>query len=155
RAAPAAPRAGRLDGPSFVCGGRLDGPSSFRGDRDPLAIAAAFRIAAVASHAWKARARPGADMTVAVYKLRIRADTGDDGHWQDARVVAASLAEALVQAQQRFGEDRVMAIAQDANGGVPTEADLAAAALEAPAHAAVVPEPLPDPQIVHSGNPDP
>jgi len=94
-------------------------------------------------------------MTVAVYKLRIRDEAGDDGHWQDARVVAASLAEALVQAQQRFGEDRVMAIAQDAAGEVPTEADLAAAALEAPAHAAVVPEPLPDPQIVHPEAPDP
>jgi hypothetical protein len=90
-------------------------------------------------------------MTVAVYKLRIRDEAGDDGRWREARVVAASLAQALVQAQQRFGEDRVMAIAQDAAGEEPTDADLAAAALDAPVHAVVVPEPLPDPQIVHPG----
>jgi hypothetical protein len=81
-------------------------------------------------------------MSVAVYKLRIRDEAGDDERWQEARVVAASLAEALVQAQQRFGEDRVMAVAQDTVGEAPTEDDLAGTA-----HA--VPEPLPDPQIVH------
>jgi hypothetical protein len=53
-------------------------------------------------------------MSVAVYKLRIRERPGDDSDWHEARVVAATLAEALVQAQQRFGDDRVLAIEQDA-----------------------------------------
>jgi hypothetical protein len=87
-------------------------------------------------------------MSVAVYKLRIRDEAGDEARWQERRIVAPSLAEALVQAQQRFGEDRVMAIAQDTVGEAPTEADLAQAALAAPPTDVVVPEPLPDPRIV-------
>src|SRR5436190_3969150 len=70
-------------------------------------------------------------MPVAVYKLRIRDTPGDDSAWQEARVVAASVAEALVQAQQRFGEDRVMAIAQDAVGEPLTGEDAEPAALAA------------------------
>jgi hypothetical protein len=53
-------------------------------------------------------------MTVAVYKLRIRERPDDDSAWHEARVVAASLPEALVQAQQRFGEELILAIEQDA-----------------------------------------
>ena len=79
-------------------------------------------------------------MSVAVYKLRIRDDTGDDGQWQEARVVAASLAEALVQAQQRFGDERVMAIAQDEAGEPLTDADV----LDAPIELSVA-----EPRIIH------
>ena len=67
-------------------------------------------------------------MPVAVYKLRIRDTAGDDSAWQEARVVAASVAEALVQAQQRFGEERVMAVAQDAVGEPLDEEETAAQA---------------------------
>ena len=73
-------------------------------------------------------------MPVAVYKLRIRDTAGDDSAWQEARVVAASVAEALVQAQQRFGEERVMAVAQDAVGEPLDDDEIAAqAAAEADA----------------------
>jgi hypothetical protein len=84
-------------------------------------------------------------MPVAAYTLRIRDEAGDDTRWQETRVVAASLAQALVKAQQRFGVERVMAVAQDVVGEPLTEAEHAEAR-EAP----VVPEPIPDPQIVHA-----
>ena len=97
-------------------------------------------------------------MPEAVYKLRIRDDTGGDGQWQEARVVAGSLAEALVQAQQRFGDDRVMAIEQDAAGEPPTDADLVVAP-DAPGDEVAGTAPdiedvpfelsVPEPRIVH------
>jgi hypothetical protein len=73
-------------------------------------------------------------MPVAIYKLRIRDRPGDDSAWQEARVVAAGVAEALVQAQQRFGEEYVMGIEQDTGEPVP-EDEAADAAIDAPAPA--------------------
>jgi hypothetical protein len=80
-------------------------------------------------------------MPVAVYKLRIRDRPGDDSAWQEARVVANGVAEALVQAQQRFGEEYVMAIEQD-TGEPATDADIAAH--DEPVYAdAIVARPVP------------
>jgi hypothetical protein len=82
-------------------------------------------------------------MSVSVYKLRIRENAGDDTAWQEARVVAANVEEALVQAQQRFGVDRVLAIELDAAAESPPADDAHApavvAAMVEDAHAVPVP----------------
>ena len=91
-------------------------------------------------------------MPVAVYKLRIRERADDDSAWHEARVVAASLPEALVQAEQRFGEEMILAIEQDA-GATDAEATVDSA------HDAIVlppvrPEPLPEPALTfHADRP--
>jgi hypothetical protein len=83
-------------------------------------------------------------MPVAVYKLRIRERAGDDSEWHEARVVAASLAEALTQAQQRFGDELVLAIEQDhaaadvAPEPIETEGPAAAEVLAQAVHVAPV-----------------
>jgi hypothetical protein len=106
-------------------------------------ISAAFRIDGVASGAWGAP-RPESAMPVPAYTLRIRDRAGDDSHWQEEHIVAPSLADALAQARERFGEERVLAIAQDVDAeAIAGDVEPAAIAVAAPVAPAV-----PEPRIV-------
>jgi hypothetical protein len=83
-------------------------------------------------------------MPVPAYTLRIRDRAGDDSHWQEEHIVAPSLADALAQARERFGEERVLAIAQDVDAeAIAGEVEPAAIAVAAPVAPAV-----PEPRIV-------
>jgi hypothetical protein len=89
-------------------------------------------------------------MSVSVYKLRIRENAGDDTAWQEARVVAANVEEALVQAQQRFGVDRVLAIELDAAAESPPADDAHAPAVaDAVVELADVEAALGEPLLAH------
>jgi len=89
-------------------------------------------------------------MPLPAFTLRIRDRAGDDSHWQEEHLVAASLADALAQARERFGEERVLAIAQDVEDG--SDADPGEATPVATA-AAPVALSVPEPRIVHAHAP--
>jgi hypothetical protein len=85
-------------------------------------------------------------MPVPAFTLRIRDRAGDDSHWQEEHVVAPTLADALAQARERFGEERVLAIAQDLDdAGSEAHGEPADVAAVAPVELSV-----PEPRIVHA-----
>lgn len=86
-------------------------------------------------------------MTVSVYTLRIREEP-DDTEGTEVRIVAASLTEAVVRAEMRFGASRILGVEQvetpPEGAAGDTGADVPAAPIEdADFIVAQAPEPLP------------
>jgi hypothetical protein len=87
-------------------------------------------------------------MPESTYTLRIRDRAGDDSHWQEAHIVAPTLADALAQAREQFGDERVLAIAQDVDvdeGNRTSAEEIAPVVAAAPVVLAI-----PEPRIIHA-----